>query len=223
MTMNAQTAYQHVDESGVVSGMRGAFPPKKALHVAKILMSHGIRCFELTMNSEQPIEAMQAIKAEFGDDACVGMGTVLSVDVATQVLDAGADFIVSPAFQPDVVQTVLDADTLVAPGIITPSEAVAAWDMGVKLLKIFPIGVLGLDYFKAIRGPLSHMKFMCNGGMHGENAYEFIKAGAVAAGMAGWLSGSGAPLSDEVLHHRAKLVRDAVDAAKHGKPIVREI
>ena len=221
--MNAETALTFFEERGIAAGMRGAFPPKSALHIASILMEHGINVFELTMNSEQPIEAMQAIKAEFGDDACVGMGTVLDVETAKRVLDAGADFIVSPAFQPEVVDVILSADVLVAPGVITPSEAVEAWSMGVKLLKLFPIGVLGLNYFKAMFGPLNHMNFMCNGGMNADNTHALISAGAVAVGMAGWLTGAGKPLADETLHHRAELLTNAVKSAKTGQPVSRTL
>ena len=127
-----------------------------------------------------------------GDEACVGMGTVLDVDSANAVLDAGADFIVSPAFQPDVVRAVMERGVLMGPGVATSSEAVAAWDMGVKLIKLFPIGALGIDYFKAMFGPLKHMTFMCNGAMNDQNARAFIQAGAVACGMGGWLVGDGA-------------------------------
>jgi 2-dehydro-3-deoxyphosphogluconate aldolase/(4S)-4-hydroxy-2-oxoglutarate aldolase len=221
--MNIQTALSFIEAGGIAAGTRGAFPPKDAVHVASILMEYGINVFEMTMNSEQPIEAMQAIKAEFGDDACVGMGTVLDVVTAQRVLDAGADFIVSPAFQPEVVEFVNAAGVLMAPGVITPSEAVQAWSMGVKLLKLFPIGVLGLDYFKALFGPLNHLNIMCNGGMDADNAHELIKAGAVAVGMAGWLTGNGKPLADETLRHRAELLTNAVKSAKSGEPVQRTI
>lgn len=213
--MNPQTAYEMIEKTMILAGTRGAFPPEVALRVAAVLVSEGINVFELTMNSEQPIEAMQAIKREYGAEACVGMGTVLDVDTARRVLDAGADFVVSPAFQPEVVRVVLDAGVLVAPGVITPSEAVNAWAMGVKILKIFPIGPLGLDYFKAIFGPLDHMKFMCNGGMNAENAYAFIQAGAVACGMAGWLTGDG-HMALDVIGQRAHRLRQIVDEVKRG-------
>lgn len=219
--MNPQTAYEMIEKTMILAGTRGAFPPEVALRIAAVLVSEGITVFELTMNSEQPIAAMQAIKREYGAEACVGMGTVLDVDTARRVLDAGADFVVSPAFQPEVVQVVLDAGVLVAPGVITPSEAVNAWAMGVKILKIFPIGPLGLDYFKALFGPLDHMKFMCNGGMNADNAYAFIQAGAVACGMAGWLTGDGS-MPEAILRQRARALRNAVQAARTGQPILRE-
>lgn len=214
--MSPEQVLERIIADGVVSGMRGAFPPDVALNVTSALFDSGIHCFELTLNSEQPIEAMQAVKAKFGDDACVGMGTVLTVDDARRVIAAGADFIVSPAFQPEIVRYVLDAGVFIAPGVATPSEAVIAWEMGVPLLKLFPIGALGIDYFKAMFGPLNHMKFMCNGGMNDLNAREFIAAGAVACGMAAWLSGDGT-WDQYRLRGRAQSLLAAIEAGRTGK------
>jgi len=220
--MDSSTALEYVKESGIVAGMRGAFPPDVALHVASVMMGEGINCFEFLMNSDEPIEAMQAVKAEYGDEACVGMGTVLDVATAEKVMDAGADFVVSPAFQPDVVKAVLARDILVAPGVATPSEAVHAWEMGVKLLKLFPIGALGIDYFKAMFGPFNHMTFMCNGAMTDENARAFIQAGAVACGMGGWLVGDGT-WNDSKLRSRARILVNAVDSALGDEEMFREV
>jgi 2-dehydro-3-deoxyphosphogluconate aldolase/(4S)-4-hydroxy-2-oxoglutarate aldolase len=146
------------------------------------------------------------------------MGTVLDAETARRALDAGADFIVAPSFSRDVVNISHQADVLAIPGVITPTEAVDAWATGAKLLKIFPIGVLGVDYFKALRGPLDHIAFCCNGGMDETNVGPFIKAGAVACGLAGWLTGDGtAPL--ETIGHRARVVRELVDSASSGQPL----
>ena len=158
---------------------------------------------------------MRAVKAEFGAAACVGMGTVLDLESAREALDAGADFVVSPAFQPEIVSAVRDGGVLMGPGVATPSEAVAAWAMGVKLLKLFPIGALGIDYFTAMFGPLKHMTFMCNGAMDDQNAREFIQAGAVACGMGGWLVGDGT-WSKSRLRSRARILANAVSSAKGG-------
>ena len=195
--------------------MRGAFPPDVALYAADVLMNEGINVFEMMMNSEEPIAAMRAVKAEYGAEACVGMGTVLDVESAQRVLDAGADFVVSPAFQPDVVQAVMARGVLMGPGAATPSEAVAAWGMGVPLIKLFPVGALGIDYFTAIFGPLSHMTFMCNGAMNDQNARDFIRAGAVACGMGGWLVGDGT-WSKSRIRSRARILVNAVESARGG-------
>ncbi len=213
--MDSQRALETIKAGGIVAGMRGAFPPDVALQVSDTLMSEGINAFELMMNSQEPIAAMQALKAEYGEDACVGMGTVLDVDTAHEVIDAGADFVVSPAFQPDVVRAVLSRDVLTGPGVATPSEAVAAWDMGVKLLKLFPIGALGIEYYRAMFGPLKHMTFMCNGAIDDQNAREFIAAGAVACGMGAWLVGDGA-WSKSQLRSRARILLNAVASARYG-------
>ncbi len=211
--MNSDKALSVIQGRGIVAGMRGAFPPDVALQVSDTLMSEGICVFELLMNSQEPIAAMQALKAEYGDEACVGMGTALDVETAHAALDAGADFIVSPAFQPDVVAVAQARDVLVGPGVATPSEAVAAWSMGVKLLKLFPIGALGIDYFRALYGPLRHMTFMCNGAMDAANAREFIAAGAVACGMGAWLVGDGT-WSKSRLRSRARILVNAVASAR---------
>ena len=210
--MNAENALRAITATRIVAGMRGNFPPEIALRTSQVLMGEGIRCFELLINSQQPIAAMRALKAEYGDEACVGMGTALSEAQANEALDAGADFIVSPAFQPEVVQAALDRDVLVAPGVATATEAVMAWAMGVPLLKLFPIGALGVDYFAAIFGPLGHMRFMCNGAMNDQNARELIQAGAVAVGMGGWLVGDGS-WGKSRLRSRARILVNALAGA----------
>ncbi len=213
--MKADDALSAIESSGIVAGMRGAFPPDVALRVSEVLLNEGIHVFEMMMNSEEPIAAMRAVKDEFGAAVCVGMGTVLDLDAAQAALDAGADFVVSPAFQPEIVTAVMDRGVLMGPGVATPSEAVAAWDMGVRLLKLFPIGALGIDYFSAMFGPLKHMTFMCNGAMDDRNAREFIQAGAVACGMGGWLVGDGT-WSKSRLRSRARILVNAVSSAKGG-------
>ena len=211
--MNTQSAYVMLEDKGLLAGMRGDFLPEKALQVADVLVEAGITIFELTMNSPQPIAAMQAIKREFGDAVCAGMGTVLDRQTALDVLGAGADFIVSPAFGPEVVQAALDADVLVAPGVITPTECVNAWAMGVRVLKIFPIGSLGLDYFKSIYGPLSHMQFLANGGINPATARDYMQAGALCCGASSWLTGKGDwPI--EKIRDRARQLVDAVEAGR---------
>ncbi len=216
--MDAQKAYDRLVSSGLMAGMRGNFPPEVALaHARTLIDAAKINVFEFTMNSVQAIEAMKATKREYGDDAVVGMGTVLDGETARRVLDAGADFIVSPAFSREVVQTALDADILIAPGVITPTEVADAWAMGVKLLKIFPIGVLGVEYFKAVRGPLNQANYLCNGGMTDQNVGEFMKAGAVACGMAGWLTGDGS-MSLDLVAQRGRTLRQIVTRVRADHP-----
>ena len=210
--MDTSTAFARIEQCGVVVVLRGSFPPESAPSVVETLIEAGLDVVEFTTNSAQALEAMQAVRAAFGADICAGMGTVLDADSARRALDAGADFMVAPSFSPAVVAAAQAADRLIAPGVITPTECVEAWALGVRLLKLFPIGSLGLDYFKTLRGPLNHMTFMCNGSVDDANAGDFIRAGAVACGT-GWPVGDGTwPLAR--VAERARRLRSVVDAAR---------
>ncbi len=211
--MNPQHVLDQLLTQAVMVGMRGNFPPDVALHTASVMMEYGMTIFELTLNSVQPLQAMVALKKRWGDAVIAGMGTVLTVPDAQRAIGEGADFIVSPAFVPDVVEYALKQGIFIAPGVITPSEAVNAWAMGVPLLKLFPIGALGLEYFKAMFAPLNHMRFMCNGAVDGENIPQFMKAGAVAAGMGGWLTGSG-DMPEALMRSRATALRAGISGVR---------
>lgn len=216
--MNADAALERIEQGVLMAGMRGKFPPEVALDYAHVLLeSAQIDVFEFTMNSERPIEAMQAAKKHYGDRVVSGMGTVLDAEMARRVIDAGGDYIIAPSFNREVIEVAQAAGVLVVPGVITPTECVDAWATGAKLLKIFPIGVLGLEYFKSLRGPLSHINFICNGGMTDQNVGDFLKAGAAACGMAGWLTGDGSMPVVEV-ERRAIRLREIVTSVKTGQP-----
>jgi 2-dehydro-3-deoxyphosphogluconate aldolase/(4S)-4-hydroxy-2-oxoglutarate aldolase len=218
--MNIETSHEMIERSGIMAGMRGVFPPPVALETAHTLMDCGINVFELMMNSEKPLEAMQTLKREFGADACVGMGTVLDVETAKRVLDAQPDFVVAPSFSPEVVQLVQAAGVMMIPGVLTATECVDAWALGVKLLKLFPIAPLGADYLKLLRGPLDHMRFMANGGTSDANVGAFIKAGATACGLAGWLTGDGS-MPQDTIRRRAQHLREIVEEARTGMTLQR--
>ncbi|MFN8527623.1 MAG: bifunctional 4-hydroxy-2-oxoglutarate aldolase/2-dehydro-3-deoxy-phosphogluconate aldolase [Anaerolineae bacterium] len=217
--MQAQTAYDMLERSGLMVGMRGKFTPDVALATAEIMMNTRINVFEMTTNSVQAFEAMKAVKREYGDEAVVGMGTVLNADLARRAIDEGADFVVAPSFDPLMIEAAQAAGVLAIPGVMTPTEIVNAWVTGVKIVKIFPIGALGVDYFRNVRGPLDQVKFCCNGGMSDQNVGEFIKAGATACGMANWLTGDGTMPAD-TMAHRAKVLRDIVDRTRANLPVI---
>lgn len=214
--MDSSTALNRVERCGVVVVMRGNFPPEVALPAVETLLAAGIDVFEFTTNSPAAFESMQAVQQRFGADACAGMGTVLDAAMARRALDAGAQFMVAPSFSPAVVEAALAADVLIAPGVITPTECVDAWALGVRLLKLFPIGTLGVEYFRTLRGPLNHMRFMCNGAIDDVNLIEFLKAGAVAGGT-GWPVGDGSwPVTR--IDERGRRLRHAIDAFRSGQP-----
>lgn len=113
----------------------------------------------------------------------VGAGTVLDGETARQVVLAGASFVVSPVFRPDVVRLCHRYDVAAMPGCMTPTEILAAWEAGADVVKVFPATALGPGYFRDVRGPLPQVRLMPTGGVSLENAGEWIRAGAVAIGV----------------------------------------
>lgn len=197
--MDAELALQQIRQTRIITVLRGNFTPDKAVAVCEILLENGLDIVELTYNSPDWWEALPAVKAAFDDQMLIGLGTVLNAAQVQEALDFGAEFLVSPIFDAASVAVAHSAGVLMAPGVGTPTEAVVAANHGAKLLKFFPAGALGVNYFKAMRGPLDQLDFTCNGHMHVGNIEDFFKAGATACGLAGdGLAGNGSRPPEEI-------------------------
>jgi 2-dehydro-3-deoxyphosphogluconate aldolase/(4S)-4-hydroxy-2-oxoglutarate aldolase len=220
--MDATQVLNRISREGLVAVLRGDFPPETALRAADALVSAGITTIELTTNSTQPFDALRALKRALELDAAVGMGTVLDAGMAARALEAGADFLVAPSFDRGMLAAGMAANVLTIPGVMTPTEIVDAWAAGARLVKVFPAGPLGLDYFRAIRAPLEDIPMLANGGTSDANVGEFIRAGALACGVAGWLSGDGSWEAQEIAR-RARLLVEAVAAARRGASPVQRV
>lgn len=143
--------------------------------------------FEITMDSETAAADISRLRDA---GATVGAGTVLTKDQASAALDAGAEFLVSPYLDEDLVGWAAAQGIPISPGALTPTEIVRAWNAGAAAVKIFPASVAGPQLVRELRGPLGHIPLMPTGGMTAENVRSFIDAGAVAAGVGGWLTGA---------------------------------
>jgi 2-dehydro-3-deoxyphosphogluconate aldolase/(4S)-4-hydroxy-2-oxoglutarate aldolase len=117
------------------------------------------------------------------DGFLLGAGTVTDVATARAVIDAGASFVVSPVFKPDVVAACHERDVAAMPGCFSPTEILAAYESGADIVKVFPATALGPQFIKDVRGPLPQVKLMPTGGVTLENAGDWIRAGAVAVGL----------------------------------------
>ena len=184
MDLHAVTAT--IKASRVIAILRGDFAGLFA-QIAHTLAEAGIRAMEVTMNSPAALDGIRAMKAAVGDSCLVGAGTVMDEQQAEAATAAGAAFIVAPDTNPRVVAHCLERGICVIPGAYTPTEIVRARALGAPLVKLFPAE---LNYFKAIRGPLSDVPFVVTGGVTPENAYDFLCAGAVAVGLGGQLIGA---------------------------------
>ena len=177
----------------IIAIIRG-FGPETCLRLAESYAKGGIEMVEVTFNQKAPetwkdtAVAVKSIKEHFGKTLKVGAGTVLTEEHLRICEDAGGEFMVTPNVNPALIRKCV-ADGLVAmPGAMTPSEVVEAYDAGASYVKIFPAGVLGPGYIKAIKAPLSHIPMLAVGGIGPENVADFIKAGCVGAGVGGNLT-----------------------------------
>jgi 2-dehydro-3-deoxyphosphogluconate aldolase / (4S)-4-hydroxy-2-oxoglutarate aldolase len=157
--------------------------PARLAEAAAALGRGGIRALEVTMTVPGAVGIIREMARAKAPGTLVGAGTVLDAGTATDVIAAGADFVVSPVTDIDVVRACREAGVLVAPGAFTPTEIVAAWRAGADLVKVFPATSLGPQFFRDLRGPLPQVRLMPTGGVTVENAREFIAAGAAAVGL----------------------------------------
>ncbi|MBU3066914.1 bifunctional 4-hydroxy-2-oxoglutarate aldolase/2-dehydro-3-deoxy-phosphogluconate aldolase [Nocardia sp. NEAU-G5] len=151
-------------------------PDAKAL--AEALAGAGIRAVELTFTTPGILDALAAAAA--AEQAVVGAGTVLTAEQAEQAIGSGARFLVTPGLRPDVAHAAARHDIPVVMGAFTPSEVMAALDMGAAAVKIFPARALGPGYLKDLRGPFPDAELIPSGGVNAGNAAEFLAHGAVA-------------------------------------------
>jgi len=167
-----------------------------ASFAAETVYSSGIPIVEITMTTPGALETINDLAARHADLA-VGAGTVLDEEMAKRCIDAGARFITSPGFIPEVVAYSKKMDVVTLPGALTPTEVIAAWKAGSDFVKIFPTGhVGGVQYVRALKVPLPQIPLIASGGVNQLTATDFILAGATAIGMGGEL------LPKEALHFR---------------------
>lgn len=171
-----------VEKLGVVAIIR--MPDPAALRaVVDALAEGGVRALEVTMTVPRAIELIKEIAPTLPADFLFGAGTLLDPETVHRAVDAGAQFIVSPVFRPDVIKAAHEDGVPVMPGCFTPTEILSAWEMGADVIKVFPATSVGPGYLKDIRGPLPQIKLMPTGGVSIDNVGDWLRAGAVAVGV----------------------------------------
>lgn len=159
----------------------------RALAVAEALLAGGIAALEFTLTGAGALEAIAATRGALGDSAQVGVGTVLSPEAATAAIEAGAQFVVTPAVRPAVVATCRAQGVPILCGALTPTEVLAAHEAGADMIKVFPARALGPHYLRDLLAPLPGLRLVPTGGIDAGNARAYLEAGAVAVGIGGRL------------------------------------
>ncbi len=161
---------------------------QEAVDVADAIKEGGVTLIEITMSVPGAIDTIKELTRKYKDEIIMGAGTILDPETARAALLAGAQFIVTPTLNLDVIQLAHRYSAVVVPGAMTPTEILTAWNAGADMVKVFPAAQLGgPEYLKAIRGPLPQILLVPTGGVNLQNAGAFIKAGAAALGVGGEL------------------------------------
>lgn len=188
MRRTHEAALSLIREKKIVAILRGV-PPERLEGVAGALVRGGIGVMEFTFDHKEEnciantTEKIRRTVEKYGDRIIVGCGTALTVEEVDAAYAAGAELVVSPDTNPQVIARTKALDMVSMPGAMTPTEIVTAWRAGADIVKLFPAGELGAGYIKAVLGPLSHIPLSAVGGIKPENVPDFLSAGVCGFGI----------------------------------------
>lgn len=172
--------------SGVVAVLRAPSGEMLA-DVAEALLAGGVEAIEVTFTVPGAHRVIEQVADRLGGKILLGAGTVLDSETARAALLAGAEFIVAPTVNLEVIRLCRRYDKVVMPGALTPTEVLTAWESGADIVKVFPSELTGPGYLRALHGPLPQVLLMPTGGVNLDTAADFLRAGACALGIGGAL------------------------------------
>jgi len=177
--MSKEKDLQRIVDCGVVAIVR--FDRSEELvEAAQAIKAGGVDVIEFTMTTPNALGIIEASAKEFGEEVLLGAGTVLDSETARAAILAGARYIVSPTLDPQVIELCHRYGVIAVPGAFSPTEILAAWELGADLVKVFPAGAMGPGYIKDILSPLPQVRLLPTGGVSLSNVAQFIEAGATA-------------------------------------------
>lgn len=209
--MERQQILNSLISSGIIAVIRLS-EDKKIDYIISALSEGGVKSLEITMTTPNAIDIIKNISKKNKGDFLIGVGSVLDPETANTAIHSGAQFIVSPILNVDIIKMGHRYDKVVIPGAFTPTEIINAWESGGDIVKVFPATVLGPKYFKDIHGPMPQVKLSPTGGVNINNAADFIKAGAVCLGV-------GSALIDKKLVENS----DWEELSKRAATLVEEV
>src|ERR1700722_17836545 len=180
--MSKETDLRRVLDCGVVAVVRSP-DSQQLVEVGRALAGGGVTRIEITMTVQNGLDVVRQVRQALGDRLLLGAGTILDTETARAALLAGAEYLVAPTLNLEVIRLCQRYDKLVMPGAFTPTEILAAWEAGADIVKVFPADVLGPAFFKALRGPLPQIRLMPTGGVDLKTAADFLRAGACCLGI----------------------------------------
>jgi 2-dehydro-3-deoxyphosphogluconate aldolase/(4S)-4-hydroxy-2-oxoglutarate aldolase len=180
-----ETTSQIIERVGIIPVLR-ARSAVQAHAVVQAMLAGGVTVVEVTMTVPGAVDLLKELKNEYGAKLLLGSGTVTTGEQAEATIEAGAEFVVSPSFHPDVIAVTKAHKKLSIPGALTPTEVITAWNAGADYVKIFPCSAVGgASYLKSLLAPFPHLKLIPTGGVTLQNAETYLQAGARAVGVGG--------------------------------------
>jgi len=180
--MSRHADFTQVIDRGAVAIIR-APSGELLVDVSKAIYAGGLDVIEVTFTVPGVLDILAQVKRELGDKVLLGAGTVLDSETARAAILAGAEFIVTPTVNTEVIELCNRYDKLIMTGALTPTEVLTAWEAGADIIKIFPAFVGGPEYLKALHGPLPQIPLMPTGGVDLETLPAYLQAGACAVGL----------------------------------------
>jgi 2-dehydro-3-deoxyphosphogluconate aldolase/(4S)-4-hydroxy-2-oxoglutarate aldolase len=184
--MSRDKHLKQILDCGIVAVVRSP-DSRQLVEVVRALADGGVTVAEITLTVPNALEVIRHARAELGDRVLLGAGTVLDPETARAAFLAGAEYIVAPTLNLDVIKMCRRYDKIAMPGAFTPTEILTAWEAGADIVKVFPADVVGPAFFKALRGPLPQVRVMPTGGVDLKTGTAFLQAGACCLGVGGQL------------------------------------
>jgi 2-dehydro-3-deoxyphosphogluconate aldolase/(4S)-4-hydroxy-2-oxoglutarate aldolase len=215
--MSKDDQLAQLKQTGIVAVIR-AERGELLADVAEALVAGGVDVMEVTFTVPKAHQALEQVAGRLGDRVLLGAGTVLDPETARIALLSGAEFVVSPTVNLDVIRLCRRYDKMVLPGAFTPTEILTAWEAGADVVKVFPSDVTGPAYLKAIKGPLPQIRLMPTGGVNLQTAAACLHAGAFALGVGGSLVDPRAVAAGE-LAKIEQLARQFVEVVRQARAL----
>lgn len=172
---------------GLIAVVRGA-SADDAVEVSEVLIEGGVLGIEVAFTTPRADLVLKRLSNRFGAGIALGAGTVTTLDQARLAAEAGAEYLVSPGCDPELLPTLLEIGPPTIPGVLTPSEIMIARRLGATALKLFPGSLGGPAHLQALSGPFPDVPFIPTGGVSLENVGDWFAAGAMAVGVGGALA-----------------------------------
>lgn len=158
-------------------------PDEKLISHASAIVNGGVKFFEIALNSKNALCQIATLRKHFGKDVIIGAGTAITIERAKSAIDAGAQFLLSPSTDVDVLAYCQKENIPMMPGALTPSDVSACVRYGFNVIKLFPAGDMPMSYINSLKGPFDDTDYVAIGGVNAQNARSFLDHGYIGVGI----------------------------------------